>query len=138
MRESTPAGARATLFSSQWVSFGIPILIYFLLFVFKTTYNGLDFQQKPSQRTGVKGGLPFITLITFLTASSAIALRASSVALPRCGKTITFGNLSNSGFTWGSFSNTSNPAAFILSAFKCFIRCFSLISSPLAVLINIG
>ena len=40
--------------------------------------------------TGVSGGCPESTAITFRTARSAIAVRVSRVALPRCGTSTTF------------------------------------------------
>jgi hypothetical protein len=41
---------------------------------------------------GVSGGWPSSTASTLRTASAAIALRVSRVALPRCGQRMTFSN----------------------------------------------
>src|SRR6185436_12446012 len=49
------------------------------------------------RHTGVSGGSPFSTARTLLAARSAIAVRVSRVALPRCGASTTFSSDSSAG-----------------------------------------
>ena len=60
--------------------------------------------------TGVGAASPASTAIALAAASSAIAVRVSSVAEPRCGISTTFSSPSRSGWTSGSRSNTSSAA----------------------------
>src|ERR1051326_3332929 len=93
-----------------------------------------DGNRRFSQGTGVSGGLPPSTASTFRAARSAIAVRVSRVALPRCGTSRTFSNPSSPGLTWGSFSKTSSAAPAISRSVSAHTSASSSTTDPRAVL----
>ena len=67
-----------------------------------------------SSRPGCAARWPPSTAATFVAASSAMPVRVSMVALPRCGTSSTFSSGSRSGCTTGSRSKTSSAAPAIM------------------------
>src|SRR6185437_10016304 len=84
--------------------------------------------------TGVSGGFPANQALRLSTTSWSIALRVTTEAEPICGSSTTFGSAFNSSGTFGSFSNTSRPAARIVPDFSAAISACSSTTVPRATL----
>ncbi|KEH14629.1 hypothetical protein GY15_04130 [Delftia sp. 670] len=88
--------------------------------------------------TGVRGPLPDRKSIRLSAASSAMALRVPMVALAMCGVSTTLGTVSRSGWTEGSPSNTSRPAAAMVLSRSALASAASSTMPPRAMLISVA